>query len=362
MTTTLTEEQASAQEEFVGRIFGATIGALELLTIDLGQRLSLFSSLDTLGDANPADLAKDTGIYPRYAREWLEQQACAGILEVALDGDDDTRRYRIPAAHRDALLEPTHPAYVSPLGSFIAPVAGQLDALEAAFRSGAGVPWAAYCAHDVQGAFNRPMFVNELAQTWLPGVPGLVDRLAEPGTKVAEIGCGEGWAAIELAKAFPSVTVHGFDLDDASIATARKNAADEGVADRVAFEVKDASDEALAGQYHLVAAIECLHDMSNPVDALRTMRRLRAPDGVVLVVDELTPDEFVANGDDVTRLFYGASVLLCLPNGMAEQPSAETGTVMRAATVRDYAQQAGFADIEIVPVEHMLFRFYRLVG
>ena len=79
--------------------------------------------------------------------------------------------------------------------------------------------------------------------------------------------------------------------------------------------VRDAADPALAGRYDLVTIFESLHDMSRPVDVLRACRRLLAPGGSVLVVDERVADAFVAPGDQVERLMYGFSVLCCLPAG-----------------------------------------------
>ncbi len=90
------------------------------------------------------------------------------------------------------------------------------------------------------------------------------------------------------------------------------------------------------------------------------MRRLAAEDGAVLVVDEKVADDFEAPGDEVERLMYTYSVLCCLPVGMSEQPSAATGTVMRADTLRAYATEAGFRDVEVLPIEHEIFRLYRL--
>ena len=76
-------------------------------------------------------------------------------------------------------------------------------------------------------------------------------------------------------------------------------------------------------------------------------------------MDEATNDELTV-GDPVEQLFYGASVLVCLPTGMSEEDSAATGTVMRPATFRAYADQAGFTDVEVLAIEHPMFRFYRL--
>ncbi|HYH11916.1 MAG TPA: hypothetical protein VD789_06135, partial [Thermomicrobiales bacterium] len=82
--------------------------------------------------------------------------------------------------------------------------------------------------------------------------------------------------------------------------------------------------------------------------------------GTALVVDEKVADRFTAPGDDVERYMYGFSILHCLPVGMVDQPSAATGTVMRTETMRDYATQAGFRSIDVLPIEHDFFRFYRL--
>jgi hypothetical protein len=98
------------------------------------------------------------------------------------------------------------------------------------------------------------------------------------------------------------------------------------------------------------------------VAAPRATRAPRAPGGVVLVGDEKVAEAFTAPGDELERLNYGWSALHCLPSGMVQQPSAGTGTVMRPATLRRYAVQAGFADVEVLPIEHDFWRFYGLVG
>ena len=79
------------------------------------------------------------------------------------------------------------------------------------------------------------------------------------------------------------------------------------------------------------------------------------------MVDERVGEIFAAPGDDIERLMYGYSVPHCLPVGMAEQPSAGTGTVMRPATLRRYATEAGFSGIETLPIENDMWRFYRLM-
>jgi hypothetical protein len=78
-------------------------------------------------------------------------------------------------------------------------------------------------------------------------------------------------------------------------------------------------------------------------------------------MDERVAERFTAPGDEVERLMYGYSLACCLADGLSERPSVATGTVMRPATLRRYAREAGFADVEVLDVDDDFFRFYRLV-
>ena len=106
--------------------------------------------------------------------------------------------------------------------------------------------------------------------------------------------------------------------------------------------------------------LETLHDLPRPVDALRAARAATAPGGAVLVVDERVADRFTAPGDEVERMMYGWSVTHCLPTQLVDRPSAALGTVLRTATVRDCAREAGYAGVDVLPVENDFFRLYRL--
>ena len=141
---------------------------------------------------------------------------------------------------------------------------------------------------------------------------------------------------------------------------AQQLASEQGLSDRVHFSVRDASDPALSGQYDLAFAFECVHDMANPVGALRAMRNLVGPGGTALVVDENVPDTFSAPGSEMDRLMYGYSIFHCLPGAMDGENPAGTGTVMRQSTFRQYASEAGFRAVDLLPIENEFFRFYRL--
>jgi SAM-dependent methyltransferase len=212
-----------------------------------------------------------------------------------------------------------------------------------------------------QADMNRPMFLQMLGEA-VGGVPELHDALSRPEARVADIGCGFGWSTIGLARAYPQARFVGVDVDAPSVEAARRNAVEAGVADRVAFEHADAGTLSALGPFDAAFAFECVHDMPQPAAVLAAMRSAVAPGAPVVVMDEGVAHEFTAPGDDVERFMYGFSMFVCLPDGMSSKPSVGTGTVMRPSTLASYAQQAGFAGIEVLPIEDFgVFRFYRLV-
>jgi 2-polyprenyl-3-methyl-5-hydroxy-6-metoxy-1,4-benzoquinol methylase len=352
------------RDELVERLFAAGLGMAEILTVYLGDTLGLYRALDRAGAMTAPQLAGEAGIFPRYAREWLEQQAAAGIVTVDdVSAEPDERRYGLPSGHAEPLLQPESPYSIAPICKSFVAVAGVMPELVAAFRSGGPVPWQAYGRDmvEAQGDFNRPWLVGSFATEYLPSIPDVHERLmSEPGAKVADIACGVGWAAISLARAYPNVTVDGFDLDEASIEIAIRNATDAGVAERVTFEARDAADPTLRGAYDLATVVESIHDMSQPVAVLGSIREMLKPGGTLIVADERTEDTFMAPASETERIFYAYSVLCCLPSAMDDETSAATGTVMRRTTFEGYAKAAGFDGVSVLPIEHDFLRFYRL--
>lgn len=356
---TMTKESQTA-ESLADRVFESVLGTLDLYSIYLGDHLGYYEILDA-GDAlTPAELAVKAGTDERYVREWLEGQAVSGLLEV-VDGGDE-RRFALPSGHAEALTDRQSLAYVSPLARQILVSGFKLGDITEAHRSGGGVSWNEFGdeMRDAQGDLNRPVLENVLAQEWFSAVPEIKAKLV-PGSRVADIGTGHGWASIGIARTFQGVTVEGFDIDGPSIDSARLHAAQAGVDDRVAFHAIDAGDPWIDGEYDLVFAIEMIHDLPDPIATLSTMKRIAAEDGVVIVADMNVSPSFDPDAGDLERLMYGFSNFLCLPDGKAHGHTVATGTVMRPSTLKEYAVQAGFTDIVELPIEADFWKFYRLV-
>jgi ubiquinone/menaquinone biosynthesis C-methylase UbiE len=340
------------------RVLSALAQSFDLLAIYVGDRLGWYAALAEHGPLTAGELAAATGTQPRYAREWLEHQAVGGWLHV-----DAERRYSLPAEHAEALLDRDSREYAAPMARAFVSCASVLPEALRAYRTGDGVPWSAFGSDGVeaQADTNRPLALRVLPREWLPAIPDVHERLSQPGARVADVACGGGWSSIGIAQAYPQARVDGYDLSIESVALARTNAGAAGVDDRVAFHVLDAAGEVPDSGYDLVLVLEAIHDMARPVEALATMRALAAPAGTVLVIDERTAETFTAPGDERERALYGFSLFCCLLTGRSETPSAATGTVMRPDTLRRYAREAGFEDIEVLSIEDDVFRLYRLV-
>jgi ubiquinone/menaquinone biosynthesis C-methylase UbiE len=376
-------EAAARVGEFAQQLVGMLGAATELLTIELGRRFGLYRTLHERGPISASGFAAAADIAPRYAREWLEQQAAAGIVAVEEAAPfQHERRFLLPEHCVPVLVDETHPAHTGPVAGMLVGVALAFPELVADFRRGRGVAFDEYGAELRRGlgAVNRPGFTHAMRQ-WVGALP---DRSAvlDEGGAVLDAGCGIGWSTIALATAFPNARVVGIDLDAASIEEARVNARDAGLADRIEFVLGNAADarlvrraahaarttgagvadptDAAASGFDLVTVFEALHDMGRPVAALAEFRALLRPGGALLVADERVADEFHANAEPVERMLYAMSVLHCLPATTAESAEVANGTVLRAPTLRGWAAKAGFGRVDVLDIDHPFWRFYRI--
>ena len=358
----MTENDARA-DAFVERVFGTIVQTWDLVSMSIGLKLGYYTALQQ-GPLTSAQLADGTGSVERYAREWLEQQAGTGIVECEDASLAPTeRRFSLPAAHAEVLLDGDSMRYLGAAVRMVTAATLTMPALLETYSGGRSLGWDDFGEdmREGQGAMNRPFFLSELSQGALGSIPALHELLTA-GARVADIGCGLGWSAIGMALAYPTAVVDGFDPDEPSIEAATRFAKEHGVDDRVRFHARDAGEGDIEGEYDLAIAVECIHDMSHPVPVLATMKRIVKPDGYVIVADERVAETFDPPVGDLERFFYGWSITTCLPDGMSAEGSVGTGTVMRPDTLRGYAREAGFSDLDVLPIDNDFFRFYRLVG
>ncbi len=192
--------------------------------------------------------------------------------------------------------------------------------------------------------FYRTCYRSSLLTEWLPAVDGLVERL-QAGIRVIDVGCGLGSATILLAEAFPASTFVGVDFHEESVRRASAAAEAAGVADRVHFEVGDATS--YDGSYDLVCFFDAVHDMGDPVGALAHARSVLAPGGQVFAVEPFAEDRLEDNlNNPVAAVFYAASSCLCVPCSVS-QGGAALGAQAGPARLTGAFKDAGFGTARV---------------
>ncbi len=340
---TATQEPAAIDtDKLMGFVFRAVdeVGAtLNTALVVMGDRLGLYRAMAGAGPLASAEVAERTGTAERYVREWLNAQVAGGYI----DYDPDSSRYTLSAEHAIALTDESSPAYLP--GFFQIALGSLADSprITEAARTGAGIGWHDHVNDVFEGCerFFRPSYNASLVSAWLPALDGVVAKL-EQGAKVADVGCGHGASTILMAQAFPVSTFVGSDYHEGSITTARKRAAQAGVADRVTFEVAPASSYAGSG-YDLVTMFDCLHDMGDPVGAARHVRDSLAPDGTWLIVEPAAGDRVEDNLNPVGRAYYGFSTLLCTPASLSQDVGLALGAQAGESRIRDVVTTAGLS-------------------
>jgi ubiquinone/menaquinone biosynthesis C-methylase UbiE len=348
------EARAEALSE---RLFTELIGGMGLLAVYLGHRLALFKELAKSGPVTVSQLAQRTKLSERYVREWLLAVATSGYLEADANGE----RFTLSEEHTAVLADEDSPFFMGAFPGVLQGLAMVIDPLLEAFKSGGGVRYEDYGKHLREGIAltNRPMFQHEYAQKWIPAMPDVEAKLRQ-GARVADVGCGVGWSSVFLAKHFEKTKIDGIDVDDESVAEARRIAEQQGVADRVQFHACTIEEFNVEAPYDLVTAFECLHDLPYPVQALSRMREMASPGGTVFIADEAAGEGFSDNNNPMGRFCYNVSVLHCLPQALVFPEAAGTGTAISESTVRSYAYEAGYSNASVLEIENLFFRFYKL--
>jgi SAM-dependent methyltransferase len=352
MSGTATEQRTvdpAALEELIHRVIGDAGGALILPLALLGDRLGLFSALASGDPVTAGQLARRTGLNERYLREWLLAMAAAGYVSYAgANGDPSPRaaRYLLSPEQTEAFTNPDSPGYVAGGFQNLTAATRMLDRLTEAFRSGAGIGWHEQHPDMFEGTerFFRPGYLANLTTSWIPSLTGAQSRLTA-GARVADVGCGFGASTIIMAKEYPNSTFEGFDYHQPSIEAARSRAAAAGVTDRVTFRVAGAAD--LSGNYDLITFFDCLHDMPDPVGALRAARAATAEGGSVMLVEPMSWDTVEEVLNPLGKLMAGASTFICLPSGLSSDPAYGMGNQAGPARTSEVAREAGFSDARV---------------
>jgi 2-polyprenyl-3-methyl-5-hydroxy-6-metoxy-1,4-benzoquinol methylase len=304
--------------DFVHKVVGEIGASMSAALVVMGDKLGLYRTLAESGPLTSTELARLTGTAERYVREWLANQAAGGFLTY----EPATQKFTLPPEQAYCLANEASPFNLQ--GAF-ALVEAAFHAQERGvenFRTGGGLEWAHQhpCLFSGTERFFRAAYIGNLVSSWLPALTGVKEKL-ERGARVADVGCGFGASTLLMAQAFPNSTFVGFDYHEGSVKAARERAAKAGLAERVRFERARSTDFTGDG-YDLVCTFDCLHDMEDPAGAARHIAQRLTKEGSWMIVEPLAGDRVEQNLNPVSRVYYAASTLICVPHSLSAQGPA----------------------------------------
>lgn len=358
---TATAVPTAIDQELVGKkaelAFGYLAGAVISGMIYLGDRMGLYRALDGAGPVSSAEFASRTGLHERWVREWLMQQAAAGILEY------DSGKFTLSPEAALVFADENTPASV--IGAF-GDLPGEMSHLEQVpeyFRTGVGATYdmggeaVARSTERMLGPWNRTALVGVA----IPALDGVVARL-EAGATVADVGCGSGVALVSMAARFPASQFHGYDISKIALERARTNLALAGVAN---VTLHDASVEPLPATptFDFVTTLDCLHDMTRPDVVVAAIRKAIKDDGTWFIVDVNCGETFEENlQNPLAGAMYSMSISLCMSSSASSPDGLALGTLgLPAGKMEALVRAAGFTSFGAVPgLEHPFNAFYQV--
>lgn len=304
----------------------------------VGEELNLYRNMMGRGPISAAQLADATHTKERYIQEWLSAQAASGFVEY------DVASGMFELSPEQAAIFAIDDSPVNMIGGFQALDAVYADRgkLTHAFRHGGGVSWNERCNCMFCGTdrFFRPGYRANLVENWLPSLKGVVEKL-ERGSLVADVGCGFGSSTLLMANAFPNSEFIGIDFHAPSIEHASEHA--KGMAN-VRFATERAQDFSGTG-FDLVTIFDALHDMGDPVGAVRHIAKALKPDGTLMLVEPMAGDKLSDNLNPVGRVFYAASANTCVPASLGQEVGAALGAQAGQAKLTQVLNSGGFSKV-----------------
>jgi SAM-dependent methyltransferase len=331
-------------DEFMLKAAGDIASTLSAILVIIGDRLHLYKAMaKSAQPITSEELAKMTNTNERLIREWLGNQTAGGYIIY----NPTSGKYSLPPEQAMALADENSPVYVHGAYQAIRSYFKDEDKFVEMFKSGKGLRWEEHHPDLFEGSalFYKPNYVGNLVSSWIPSLDGVEEKLKQ-GAKVADIGCGYGISTILMAKAYPNSKFYGFDNHRPSVEQAKDQVSKEeekegGIIGNVEFIPIAANDESIGNDYDLITFFDCVHDMGDPLGAMKFAKRSLKPDGTCMIVEPMANDKLEENLNLVGRAFYAASTLVCVPNSLAENGPA-LGAQAGEKKIKEIIQAAGF--------------------
>ena len=328
-------------QEFMNKAIQDIAASSTAMLVILGERLGLYKAM---ADENKyitfQELAKKTGTNERLVKEWLGNQVSSGYIEYDLS----TEKYFLPPEHALALSDSNSPIYIHGAFKIVKSYFKDEEEFIKMFKNERTFSWMNHHSCMAEGAaeFFKSGYIGNLLNIWIPSIENgkIYEKLKQGRIKVADIGCGYGITTVLMAKAFPKSEFTGFDFHKESIEKANNLAKQENL-NNIKFEIASAS-EFPGSNYDFITFFDCLHDMGDPQGALTHVRdAINKEKGVCMIVEPFAQNKLEDNINPVSRTYYAASTLICVPNSLAFNGPA-LGAQAGEERIRDVVKKSGF--------------------
>jgi ubiquinone/menaquinone biosynthesis C-methylase UbiE len=333
------------------------------LAMAIGYRTGLFEMLDTVDVPCTVELiAEETGLDGRYIREWMGIMVSSGIIELSEQSGEN--QYYLPKEHGDLL---TRRAGSSNLGVYTQEIplltTLAMESVIQGFYTGKGVGYDRYPQFQAfMSGLAEAKHQRVLIHQFLPTVrEGRILELLRHGIRVCDVGCGEGVATILMAEAFPGSRFVGLDISEDAISKALEASKKKGL-HNVSFVLMDAAalkdTEILSEAFDYVIAFDSIHDQTQPLEALKGVHSILAPEGVFSMVDIAARTNLKDNLDhSMAPFLYTVSLMHCLPVGLVGG-GAGLGMMWGREQAEGMLTEAGFQHVEILEMQHDPFNLH----
>jgi SAM-dependent methyltransferase len=270
-------------------------GFYQTWTVYLGLELGLLARIRDAGSDGIAvgELASAAGCLASPVEVWA--RLADSVELIAYDGE----RARPIDDVMTILLSDDRPEFLG--GQFVSTVVSSLDyeRLAEFFRTGRTVPQRPARFHRAIEAVTAQdiavFFQEALAQ-----LPDLAADLAAGG-RVLDVACGGGRWLIAVARRFPDTNLVGVEYEPDSVGRAIRHVSEAGLADRIVIDNRDLIDLPYDASFDLVYFQDALHEVPDPVGALRSAWACVKPGGRLVVLDWCLPSSI-----EESRSLHGA--------------------------------------------------------
>jgi SAM-dependent methyltransferase len=270
----------------VSRLYDLIGGFHATHLMEIARELGVWQSLTERPGMTSDELAAGLDTDPFYTDVLCRTAFAFGFLDREGDG------WRM-AAHFDQILgSPDSSFYLANAPRVHMVIGDDYSSYVRHFRAGTTTTYQdhdeAFMREVAEALKTLPRIFLDLV---LPRLPILEQRLRDGG-RVLDVGCGGGWAVVQIAERFPRTTCVGIDIEPYSVELAQQLIVERGLSDRCEVRPVNADQLDEDDVYDVATSFLVVHEIAPDLKpaVFDSVSRALKPGGHFLIFDEAYPD------------------------------------------------------------------------